>query len=37
MIREMLYNGVSFDIIYKCAGLPRTDVDAIIAKIRKES
>lgn len=36
VIRGMLHNGISVDVIYKCVDAPRADVDAIIAKIRAE-
>ena len=33
-IRGMLHNGLPIDMIYKCAGAPRSEVDAVIAEIR---
>lgn len=36
-IRNMLQNGVSVDLIYKCANMPQAEVDSIIAKIRAEN
>ena len=34
MIRGLLRNGVSSDIIYNCVDVPRSEVDAIISKVR---
>ena len=34
VIRGMLRNGVSSDIIYNCVDVPRSEVDAIISKVR---
>ena len=33
-IHGMLHNGLPIDMIYKCAGAPRSEVDAVIAEIR---
>lgn len=36
VIHGMLNNGIPVDVIYKCVNAPRSEVDAIIAKVRAE-